>query len=273
MKRSKKIAAGVLALTLIANSVGLVSYAAGNFGILPSTAAIAGQSTQQVDLGTFKYATSASLGSANKYAVFSYDYFQRNHMEGIFATQYFYPSGDAFGSTNNITHSIDKGENYIYIGSLDLEDADQLAENMHKITQMNGVTLDYLWKMIVPDEVTIDRTPNNGNGVRLVDPNGNTSGVFNNMSDLAAALYHVSDTTYQIDFDKAFSALKNVSAAYAKENTSGTNTTVTMYNPSDDPNNYKTVIECGEGRNVVNIKAEDLRILSRLVLMSRARAV
>ncbi|SDA27801.1 choice-of-anchor A domain-containing protein [Ruminococcus sp. YE71] len=250
MRSHKKIAACVLSLALAANSVGLISYAAnGGFSAdLPKFAVAADEKMQ--DLGHFVYATEDTLGSANSYAVFSYDYYQNNHMEGVFAAQYYYPSGQGFGTTENVVDYINPGENFIYIENFgknklnNINDVDNINEGINNIEQSKK------WGMILPDTITFDFSVNNGNGVQLInDLDGKKSGTFNSADRLANGLYHISMTTYQIDFDKAFDALYDYSESASQKNTAGAKTTIT-----EDGDVLNIV--CKKGANVITLDSE-----------------
>ena len=250
------VTAGLMALSSVAGS-------------LPNV--VAAENTDgKVDLGTFTYATELELGSANKYAVFSYAYYQTNHMEGIFACENFHPKGHAFGSTGNVTAYIDGEENQIYIGgSIGTADDEVLADEITMITTTNGLGKDdpLLWKMIIPDDLYVDRTVNNGNGIRLVykDSEGEetySTGAFNEVENLAKEVYHVSDVTYNIDFIPALMALNDYQNYWAEQNTEEEGTIVTKPDEDVDQNLRVIQVDCAAGGNVITLTAEELKTSS-----------
>lgn len=250
MRSHKKIAAGVLALALAANSVCIAAYAVGAFDtVVPGLARAAAD--EKVQLGTFRYADSTTLGSVNSYAVFSYTYHQYNHMEGVFATEAYDYTGRGYGTSDKVIDYIDPdhtGEHYIYIGGFVGDALKNIQDGLNN--PGNGVDR---WDMIVPDYIDFiyDEDPDK-DGIILADNTDPDYHVesqhFNHMSDLCRGLYHISDTTYTIDFNKAFTSLKSFSTTASEANTQGNGTNVVY-----DEANRLINVECSQGNNVINL--------------------
>jgi len=213
------------------------------FSALPQTA------LALTDLGTFTYPTSTALESVNKYAVFAQTYNKNNHMEGTIAANYINAGTDAFGVTSAVEQYVDKDEAFCYFAHV-VGLGNMIAAN----TDSQGRD----WNVVMPDDATLDYSYNNGNGITISHiENGTTvSTSFNNATDLGKIVSHVSDTTYQIDFDEAFSDLTAYATALAAKSDTG----VTVSKEGQDDQNTKTIrVTCASGFDIVNISAADVR--------------
>jgi len=198
-----------------------------------------------VNLGTFTYATADDLGSANSYMVFSNEFTDANHSEGVFATKYLKLEGHVFGITSNVESHINKGESYIYVEDLD---------NISEWKSNNGVDCTAI---ILPDGCALDYTHNNNNGVSITY-NGSKAEFNTVSSQNTKNFYKLSETTYKIDFAKAFSALKTYSDTQAQLDTTSEGTKVTVSPAGTDWNNQTITVDCVAGKNVVSLTADQL---------------
>jgi len=201
------------------------------------------------DLGTFTYPTTTTLGSVNKYAVFAQTYNKNNHMEGTIAANYINTRSDAFGVSSNVEQYVDKNEAFCYFAHI---------VGLGNIGSANSDSKGRDWNVIMPDDTTFDYSYNNSHGVKISHAeNGSTvSAAFNGISDLGKTISHVSDTTYQIDFDKAFSDLTTYATAQAAK----TDTGVTVSKEGQGDQNTRTIrVTCASGFDVVNVSAADVR--------------
>lgn len=198
-----------------------------------------------VDLGTFTYPTATSLGSVNDYAAFAQNYNKLNHMEGTIAANYLTTGSDAFGVTANVDQYVNKSDEFLYFAHI---------TGLAKMASTNDDNAGRTWNTILPDDVTFDTTVNHGNGIGLshTEDGATVSTEFNTKAELGKTINHVSDTTYQIDFAKAFSALSTyASTQYAKADTG---VQVTKKNGAGvNENNYEIDVVCNAGDDIVNL--------------------
>ena len=209
--------------------------------IAPSTLlSVKADNNDKVQLGSFEYATATNLGGANAFSVFAKNYTDTtSDMEGVIAVDSVEFGGQDFGASNKVSKYLVDGYNLNYIGS-------NISGTITNIRPAEA--------FIFPDEVTITTgsgAPNNGNGVRLsydgIDKDFN--GINNIISSGdPAKITNVSKSTFTIDFDKAFNALKEYSS-YAY----GQNPTAEV---SNDGN--KLFIKCYQGLNYISIDSSIL---------------
>lgn len=122
------------------------------------------------------------------------------------------------------------------------------------MSSTNGIRSSHV---ILPDDVAIDKTYNNNNGIKLshTESGSTVSTAFNNITDFGATVNKVSETTYQIDFDQAFSALQTYTTAqFAKANTG----VKVVYTEQDDQNTKTITITCSAGNDIVNLTASEV---------------
>ena len=194
---------------------------------------------------TYQYATADDLGSANSFAVVAEQFNKDNHMEGTFATGSLITKGDICGITSNVKGYVNPNENLIYIA--DVDDISNLQTN-------NGVDTDLL---VLPKGTTFDYSFNNNTGVS-VSYNGKTANYNSQQSMNVKEITTTDKTDYKIDFSKAMSSLSTYANARMGENTVGKNTTVVKDSKDVDFNNRKITINCGPGKNVISITADEL---------------
>ena len=208
--------------------------------IAPSTfLSVKADNNDKVQLGSFTYATSDSLGAANAFAVFAKNYSCENSdMEGLIAADSTVFGGQDVGASDSVKQYIFEGYNFNYFGS----------EISGEITQIRKADA-----LILPDNVTIttgEGAPNNGNGVRLTYKNYVKE--FNSVDNLiysadASKITNVKNSTFTIDFDQAFNCLKTYSLyAYDQE---------TVY-ASYDGDVIKII--CQQGLNYVSLDVGDV---------------
>ena len=227
-----------------------------------------------IDLGTFEYPTANSLGSVANYAVFSMLYNKNMHMEGTIATaEMNFMTNDAFGITSAIEDYTDSEENFIYIGSV----TEGSIENFQTTNQIRTSTMilgdeikfvksfniySEVWgwdnetsQMVVTGYEWIDTPINNGSGI-VFESDGYYSNTFNNTSDVQQSIKHVSETTYVIDFERAFNGLKTYASAQYSKSTVGEDdlTQVSI----DEDNNKITVVCTKENMNIINLTATQI---------------
>ena len=209
--------------------------------IAPSTfLSVKADNADKVQLGSFEYATSDNLGGANAFAVFAKNYTDTSSdMEGLIAADNVTFGGQDFGASGNVSQYLIEGYNFNYFGS-------SISGTINQIRKADA--------LIVPDNVTIitnDPSVNNGNGVKLNFNGGSVT--FNNVTDVlnssdASKITNVKNSTFTIDFDQAFNALKSYSA--------------TAYDHADTVQlaiDESTIsIVCEPGLNYVSISAADL---------------
>ena len=253
-------------------ATGLISTAVS--ATIVSSMLMANISAATVDLGTFTYPTSSSLGDVNAYMVFANELVIGNYSEGVFACKELSkPSGDAAGITDAVADYVlgydaenSGGTAYTYIQSI--ADGSTL-NNLH--FGQNGTQ--YFNSLILPNDVTIEKT-DKGDGtysLRLTYKDGDNTYVkdVNSIGAKGAEwhlynAYNEKDTTFQIDFDKAFKGLKEYSKAKVaidtstSETTNGKTTVTYKDGAGVDQNDYTITIDCVAGGNVVNVKAADL---------------
>ncbi len=206
---------------------------------------IFGGSESSGKVTTYQYATADDLGSANSFAVVAEEFNKDNHMEGTFATGSLITKGDICGITGNVQGYINPNENLIYIG--DVDDISNLQTN-------NGVDTDLL---VLPKGTTFDYSFNNNTGVS-VSYNGKTANYNSQASMNVKEITTTDKTDYKIDFSKAMSSLSTYANARMGEDTVGKNTTVVKDSMDVDFNNRKIVVDCGAGKNVITITADEL---------------
>jgi hypothetical protein len=192
-----------------------------------------------VDLGTFTDPTAASLNSVLDYGVFALNYTADVDMEANIAAETASAKANTGVSTNTEwavagSSSIDCIENFA---------AGTTWASLHPSSASTV--------MILPDDVTVNTTYNNGNGITVTDSTGHTVFQYNSLSELgASAVYQISDTTYVIDFDQAFAGMES----YASAESAKTNAGVTVEETADTVN-----ITCEEGDDVVNLTTAQLQ--------------
>lgn len=192
-----------------------------------------------VDLGTFTDPTAASLNSVLDYGVFALNYTADVDMEANIAAETASAKANTGISTNTEwavagSSSIDYIENFA---------AGTTWASLHPSSASTV--------MILPDDVTVNTTYNNGNGITVTDSTGHTVFQYNNLSELgASAVYQISDTTYVIDFDQAFAGMESYASAESAKAYAG----VTVEETADTVN-----ITCEEGDDVVNLTTAQLQ--------------
>lgn len=223
------------------------------------------KSPDKIDYGTFTYPTADSIGSVAKYSVFSMYYNKNMHMEGTIATKTIkFGTNDAFGITNNVVDYTDPEENFIYIG-----DVDGPLDNLQTTNDVKTSV------MILPDDMifakglkTYTDTPvinndtqkeenwiyeyyNNKEGIKFIYGDYE-SPMINNTSALEKSIKHESETTYVIDFDKAFKCLEKYSDT---RYTMDTNEKITKVTKDDTSIN---IVCTKEQTNIINLTAEEI---------------
>lgn len=197
-----------------------------------------------VNLGTFTYPTAESLGSVNSYSVFSYTFNNTGDMEGNIAVDTWNNNG-IIGATDNVSDYYNSDENFIYVNHITGNTATE--GNLH-----HGYSKIDLPHYILGDQINFDYSVNNNNGLQGTDSETGKSVLYiQNWKEIGQSFNHVSETTYTIDFDKAFEGLKTyASTQYQKANT-GVDVQIV-----EDPNHNdirKITITCDEGDDVVNL--------------------
>ena len=209
--------------------------------IAPSTLlSVKADNNNKVQLGSFEYASADNLGGANAFAVFAKNYNDTSSdMEGLIAADNVTFGNKDIGASGNVSKYIIEGYNLNYFGS-------SISGTFTNIRSADA--------LILPDDVTIvtnDPSVNNGNGVRLTY--GGVTKDFNQVNDIlnssdASKITNVKNSTFTIDFDQAFNALKSYSS--------------TAYNQADTVQltiDASTIsIVCQPGLNYVNIDASEL---------------
>ena len=209
--------------------------------IAPSTLlSVKADNNNKVQLGSFEYASADNLGGANAFAVFAKNYNDTSSdMEGLIAADNVTFGNKDIGASGNVSQYIIEGYNLNYFGS-------SISGTFTNIRSADA--------LILPDDVTIvtnDPSVNNGNGVRL--SYGGVTKDFNQVTDIlnssdASKITNVKNSTFTIDFDQAFNALKSYSS--------------TAYNQADTVQltiDASTIsIVCQPGLNYVNIDASEL---------------
>ena len=181
---------------------------------------------------TFTYPTVDSPESAGDFAVIARDYHNDNDMEGTVAAETLHVGNPTIGNASNE----DYGSNILYLESID---------NISELTSIRAGAI-----LIVGDHIQISYDYNNGNGVTFTDTTTGQSVSYNDLSHFKS-VSNVSDSTYQIDFDKLWSDFEAYAAAKSAEpNTEGMTIT---YTDMDDPNLATIHVQCVEGENVINV--------------------
>jgi len=187
--------------------------------------------TSSVEDTTFTYPTVDSPESAGDFAVIARDYHNDNDMEGTVAAETLHVGNPTIGNASNE----DYGSNILYLESID---------NISELTSIRAGAI-----LIVGDHIQISYDYNNGNGVTFTDTTTGQSVSYNDLSHFKS-VSNVSDSTYQIDFDKLWSDFEAYAAAKdAEPNTEGMTIT---YTDLDDPNLATMHVQCVEGENVLN---------------------
>ena len=201
----------------------------------------------QNNLSAFVNPTANSLNGVLDYGVFANSYFNNSSdSEANVATDVFTTTGQDIGSTSNTGWSQKANNSYEYFGT--------------SINPLSGLKLHSDSAnpavLFLNDSIKITYTYQDNNpsksitGVTLSD--GKTTKSFNNLAEMGLkAIYHISDTPYVINFQKAFASMKTyASAQYAKANTAGAVIQMT---------DSAITVTCPQGENIINLNYEDLK--------------
>ncbi|SFO40165.1 choice-of-anchor A domain-containing protein, partial [Eubacterium pyruvativorans] len=189
---------------------------------------------------TFDNPTATSLGSVASYGVFAETYKQTVDQEAMVAVK----SLDAkanIGRTGNVV-SFNRAESYNYVESF-----------TQPFVTHNYESQDWIFG----DQVTYN---NDNNGLHIKDINTNAEQRWNGMSEFGGSIRNVKETSYRIDFDKAFDGLRS----YAGKMYSLANT-VSVEKSGD----YRT-ISCPDGFQVINMSVQELNEMNGHLIIKEA---